>query len=93
MALHRAHSPLPMRYVLARAREFFELRHGLALEAWVGTHIRWRGAEGSTLRLRVFPWGEGGTRLELEGSEGDALIAAFLADLPDPGPLDPIWRR
>ncbi len=82
-----------MQEALSRAREFFEMQHGLPVQDRLGSLLRWRAAENDTIELRAFPVKGGGTRLEIETVRNDDIVLAFIRQLPQPGLLDELRNR
>lgn len=93
MAAYETHSRLAMADTLQRAREFFELHHGLRLTMQLGAQLRWRDESGATIALEAAPIKGGGTRLEIESQHHDELVLEFIHALPRPGLLDELRRR
>lgn len=93
MAAYETSTRLNMTESVARAREFFELKHGLRVRERLGAVIRWQGVEKDMIELRAFPVRGGGTRLELETLHSDALVMLFIRELPRPSLLDEFRQR
>jgi hypothetical protein len=93
MAAYETRTSLSMDDALSRAREFFEMKQGLAVQIRLGARLRWRAPDEDTIELRAFPVRGGGTRLELETVRNDEMVLAFIKELPHPGLLDDLRRR
>lgn len=93
MAAYETHTNLPMTDAVARAREFFEMKQGLAVKQRFGPRMVWEGEAGDRIELRAFPIKGGGTRLELETLHSDELVLTFIKELPHPSLLDDLRKR
>lgn len=93
MAAYEVRTRLAMADAIARAREFFEMEHGLRVRDRLGALHRWEGLQGDTIELRAYPIKGGGTRLELDTLHSDEVVRAFIEDLPQPSLLDDLRRR
>ena len=93
MAAYETGTALPMAEAIDRAREYFELQHGLEVHERLGARLRWRGPAGESVALRAFPVRGGTTRLEIDAIRADDLVVAFIRQLPQPGLLHDLRRR
>jgi hypothetical protein len=93
MASYETQTTLSMTDAVNRAREFFEMKHSLAVKQRLGPRMVWQGEEGDRIELRAFPIKGGSTRLELETLHSDEIVLAFIKDLPRPGLLDDLRHR
>jgi hypothetical protein len=93
MAAYETQTNLSMTDAVARAREFFEMKQGLAVKQRFGPRMVWAGEVGDRIELRAFPIKGGGTRLELETLHSDELVLAFIKELPRPSLLSDLRKR
>lgn len=93
MAAYETRTKLEMVEAVSRAREFFEMRQGLTVTERLGARYRWQDGAGNAIALRAFPIKGGGTRLELDTLQHDAMVLAFIRALPQPSLLDELRRK
>ncbi len=93
MAAYETRTTLPMLDAVTRAREFFEMKCGFAVQDRLGALYRWRDpASGDLIEMRSFPIRGGGTRLEIDTRHNDDAVLKFIRELPRPGILEE-WRN
>jgi hypothetical protein len=93
MAAYETRTKLAMLDTVRHAREYFEMRCGLAVQDRLGALYRWRDSTGDLIEMRCFPIKGGGTRIEIDTLRNDEIVLQFIRQLPRPSLLDDVLKR